>query len=112
MHTRAERQEIVTKINNHEKTDNKFGIIAEPILDFPLGQVIPCNMHCVMGIMKKLVRLPHSYFYPLPSTHLHSCHPRLQLFDACLSFDPFTHCDICCCCCVCEYHSSSCWPSM
>lgn len=36
---------------------SNFGIQAEPVLDLPLTNIIPCMLHTVMALVKKLVQL-------------------------------------------------------
>lgn len=33
------------------------GVIGEPVFDFDLEHIIPCMLHCIMAVIKKLLRL-------------------------------------------------------
>ncbi len=58
MHTEQQRAAIVEAMTGHHtppKGTLTYGIVSSPILNFPLKRVIPCNMHCVMAILCKLV---------------------------------------------------------
>jgi hypothetical protein len=39
------------------KGEDMYRVIAEPILHLPLISIIPCNLHCIMAVMRKLVQL-------------------------------------------------------
>ncbi len=55
MHTQKAQQKLVKKIENGEEEKSMYSIISTPILDFPVKQVVSCNMHCLMAILCKLV---------------------------------------------------------
>lgn len=53
------------KERNSRRVD-MYGIIAEPIVQLPLLNIIPCNLHCIMAILRKLVRSLYTH------THMHT----------------------------------------
>jgi hypothetical protein len=60
MHTEEERAAITAAVVEGTARDkDMYGIIAKPILAFALKKVIPCNMHCIMAILHKLVCTLH-----------------------------------------------------
>src|SRR3989344_4371557 len=81
MHTQKARQKLVKKIENGEEEKSTYGIISTPILDFPVKQVVPCNMHCLMAILRKLVCRTSSgvVVYLMLAFDLHVCVNQVNL---------------------------------
>ncbi len=60
-HSEADRQKWATEVarrrgrGKHAYGKEHCGVIAPPIFELPLKHIIPCNMHALMAILKKLV---------------------------------------------------------
>lgn len=52
-------EEVMQKQGKGRRTyaKNHCGVVGSPLFALPLKQIIPCNMHAVMAILKKLVRI-------------------------------------------------------
>lgn len=63
MHTEESRADLYKQVKEKRNTQGRdmYGIITEPILSLLLLSIIPCNLHCLMAIMWKLVQLPLTF---------------------------------------------------
>lgn len=68
MHTEAARADLYKQVmEKNGQGRETYGIVSPPILSLPLLSIIPCNLHCIMAIMKKLVHHPDSMIMTITS---------------------------------------------
>jgi hypothetical protein len=58
IHSEKKQRKNATRVTEHRaRGRDTYGIQVNLILNFPLKSTIPCNMHCIMAILHKLVPL-------------------------------------------------------